>query len=272
MKNLKKLMERREELKQQLAALVDAADQEERAMTEEETRAFDAAEKEIQDIDDTLAREERARNIPTVQQPTEQHEMTVEERAAAEEKAFADFIMNRAIENRAGEIQLTQGNNGSIVPTTIANRIIKAVRDMVPFLQLADVVYTNGKLSVPVYGEDTTNYIDADYVDEGTDLTDNIGKFTTIDLTGFVIGALALVSPMEQSECEGALSAAKAAAGAYTGLDMEKTELEDLAYAVKVMAAEMIDNRQITAQYTGKNPMVMQILDLHSTNLLPSEG
>ena len=52
---------------------------------------------------------------------------------------------------------------------------------------------------------------------------------------------------------------------------MEKTELEDLAYAVKVMAAEMIDNRQITAQYTGKNPMVMQILDLHSTNLLPSE-
>ena len=80
------------------------------------------------------------------------------------------------------------------------------------------------------------------------------------------------LSPMEQSEGEGALSAAKAAAGAYTGLDMEKTELEDLAYAVKVMAAEMIDNRQITAQYTGKNPMVMQILDLHSTNLLPSEG
>lgn len=80
------------------------------------------------------------------------------------------------------------------------------------------------------------------------------------------------LSPMEQLECEGALLAAKAAAGAYTGLDMEKTELEDLAYAVKVMAAEMIDNRQITAQYTGKNPMVMQILDLHSTNLLPSEG
>lgn len=80
------------------------------------------------------------------------------------------------------------------------------------------------------------------------------------------------LSDLEKQECEGALAAAKAAAGAYTGLDMEKTELEDLAYAVKVMAAEMIDNRQITAQYTGKNPMVMQILDLHSTNLLPSEG
>ena len=194
MKNLKKLMERREELKKKLAELVDTADNEERAMTEEETKDFDAAEKEIKEIDATIAREERARNIPTVQQPAENHEMTQEERAAADEKAFADFIMNRVTENRAGEIQLTQGNNGSIVPTTIANRIIKSVRDMVPFLQLSDVIYTNGKLSVPVYGEDSTNYIKADYVDEGTELTDNIGKFTTIDLTGYVVGALALVS------------------------------------------------------------------------------
>ena len=194
MKNLKKLMERREELNKKLAELVDAADNEERAMTEEETKDFDAAEKEIKEIDATIAREERARNIPTVQQPNENHEMTQEERAAADEKAFADFIMNRVTENRAGEIQLTQGNNGAIVPTTIANRIIKSVRDMVPFLQLSDVIYTNGKLSVPVYGEDSTNYIKADYVDEGTELTDNIGKFTTIDLTGYVVGALALVS------------------------------------------------------------------------------
>ena len=194
MKNLKKLMERRAELKKQLDDLVAKADAEERAMSEDETKEFDAAEKEIKEIDATLDREERARGITEVQQPTEIHEMTQEERAAADEKAFADFIMNRVTENRAGEIQLTQGNNGAIVPTTIANRIIKSVRDMVPFLQLSDVVYTNGKLSVPVYGEDSTNYIKADYVDEGTELTDNIGKFTTIDLTGYVVGALALVS------------------------------------------------------------------------------
>lgn len=194
MKNLKKLMERRAELKKQLDDLVAKADAEERAMSEDETKEFDAAEKEIKEIDATLNREERARGITEVQQPTETHEMTQEERAAADEKAFADFIMNRVTENRAGEIQLTQGNNGAIVPTTIANRIIKAVRDMVPFLQLSDVIYTNGKLSVPVYSEDSTNYIKADYVDEGTDLTDNIGKFTTIDLTGYVVGSLALVS------------------------------------------------------------------------------
>ena len=68
------------------------------------------------------------------------------------------------------------------------------------------------------------------------------------------------LSVLEQRECEDALAAAKAAAA----------EQEDLAYAVKVLAAEMIDNHQITTQYTGKNPVAMQIMDLHSTNLLPS--
>jgi len=78
------------------------------------------------------------------------------------------------------------------------------------------------------------------------------------------------LADLEKRECEDALAAAKAVAGSYTGLDIEKAEHEDLAYAVKVLAAEMIDNHQITTQYTGKNPVAMQILDMHSTNLLPS--
>lgn len=78
------------------------------------------------------------------------------------------------------------------------------------------------------------------------------------------------LTDLEKQECEAALAAAKAVAGGYTGLDMATTEHEDLTYAVKVLAAEMIDSHQITSQYTGKNPVAMQIMDLHSTNLLPS--
>ena len=78
------------------------------------------------------------------------------------------------------------------------------------------------------------------------------------------------LSVEEVSECEDALAAAKAVVGSYTGINLATTEHEDLTYAVKVLAAEMIDNHQITAQYTGKNPVAMQIMDLHSTNLLPS--
>lgn len=79
------------------------------------------------------------------------------------------------------------------------------------------------------------------------------------------------LSDLEKMECADALEASTAAACAYTGLDTKGMEsYPDITYAIKVMAAEMLDNHQISAQYTGKNPLVYQILDMHSTNLLPS--
>lgn len=197
--NLKKLTERRAALMTQLDRMVQTCETETRAFNEEETNSYNDILTEVRSIDTTLdAADDAARlekkDARPVTGPEKHSDENQEERAAAEEKAFSDFILDRQAELRSNEIQLTQGNNGSIVPVTIANRIITAVRDMVPFLQLADVVTTNGKLSVPVYGEDSTNYIKADFVDEGTELTDNVGKFTTIDLTGYVLGALALVS------------------------------------------------------------------------------
>ena len=76
----------------------------------------------------------------------------------------------------------------------------------------------------------------------------------------------------ERAGCEAALSAARSYCAAYAGIDLDTVAFEDVAYAVCVAAAEMLDNRQMTAQYTGRNPTVMQILDMHSTNLLPSVG
>ena len=72
-----------------------------------------------------------------------------------------------------------------------------------------------------------------------------------------------------QSEVDMALKAAKGFVQNYTGTDFEKNISEDLAVAVLVVGAEMLDNRQMTAQYSTQNPMVMQILNLHSENLLP---
>lgn len=196
--DLKSLTEQREDLCNKLQAVLDAAKAEERAMTEEEENLFNELEAKIKAIDATIKAEERARdlslNVLSNKRKKEVEEQNEEEQLDAEERAFVAYIRDNQAELRAGEIQLTQGNNGVIVPSRIANKIIVAVRDMVPYLTICDVITTNGKLSVPVYGEDSTNYINADYVDEGKDLTDNVGKFTTIDLTGYVIGALALVS------------------------------------------------------------------------------
>ena len=192
--NLKLLLEKRATKQAEMKALIDGANAEERAMNTEEIESFEKLEAEIRELDATIKAIQTQRELEDEtpqEEEEEKEERSLEER---EIEAFERFIRGNAEEIRSGEIQLTQGANGSIVPTTIANRIIKAVRDKVPYLTLADVVNTNGKLSVPVYGEDSTNYINADYVDEGTALTDNIGKFTTVDITGFVLGALSLVS------------------------------------------------------------------------------
>ena len=90
MTNLKALMERREELRQNMETLVSTADTECRAMTEEETAQFDAAESEIRAIDAPIEREERTRGVPNLPTPT-----AAEERAAAEESAFVDYVLGR---------------------------------------------------------------------------------------------------------------------------------------------------------------------------------
>lgn len=200
MKKLKALIEKRNDNLEAMGKMLDACEAEQRAFTEEEQQRYDDLMTETRSLTATIHAAEQAEEMQMTHeidpegQPAEaRSQEATSPQEQAEARAFTDYVLGRAGENRAA-IQLTQGNNGTIVPTTIANRIIKKVRDMVPFLQLADVISTNGKLSVPVYGEDATNYIKADYVDEGTDLTDNVGKFTTIDLTGYVVGALALVS------------------------------------------------------------------------------
>ena len=57
MTNLKALMERREELRQNMETLVSTADTECRAMTEEEAAQFDAAENELMTRPETARRQ-----------------------------------------------------------------------------------------------------------------------------------------------------------------------------------------------------------------------
>ena len=197
--NLKELLEKRNALQEDMKKLIANAETEKRTLNDDEVKTFNEKDSEIRSINDTINAilttrkldEENNNNIINNANDSNENR-SVEER---ELESFENFVSN-VIENRDDptNIQLTQGANGSIVPLTIANRIIKGVRDTVPFLQFADVITTNGTLAVPVYTEDSTNAINADYLTEGNSLTDNVGKFTSVNLTGYVIGALALIS------------------------------------------------------------------------------
>lgn len=187
---LKKLHEQREDLQNQLDALVSAAETENRAMTAEETAEFDRIEGEIRALDDTIARAERARSMTR----PEAAPSSEEERAQAEEKEFVDYVMGRIQEMRAGEQNVTMDNNGAIIPVTIANRIIKAVKDRCPILAGATLYAVKGTLKVPVWGKaNSTHDIAVGYHAEFSELVADAGKFTSVDLGGYLIGALTLI-------------------------------------------------------------------------------
>lgn len=114
--------------------------------------------------------------------------------AELEARAFAGYVRGTLTEMRAGEQNFNVGNNGAIIPASIADRIIDAVRDMCPILAGADVYHVNGTLKIPVYGKaNTTHDITVAYGADFSELTADAGAFTSVELTGYLMGALTLV-------------------------------------------------------------------------------
>ncbi len=189
---LKKLHEQREEKTQAMQAILDKAKTEERAMNEEEQTTFANLEKEIANIDNTIAAEERTlQNAP--KQKTQMGRSNAETTAEMEERAFVDFVM-KAVEQRDGEQNLEAGTNGAIIPTSIANRIIKTVKDRCTILERATLYHVNGTVKVPVWGDANGHNIKVAFVEEFQELVADAGKFMTVDLSGHLLGALSLIS------------------------------------------------------------------------------
>ena len=76
--------------------------------------------------------------------------------------------------------------------------------------------------------------------------------------------------PEEQQEVAMILDMAVSYCGSFAGLDMNADQPDAILYAVLAVGAEMYENRQMTQQYSTQNPTVLQILAMHSTNLLPT--
>lgn len=188
--NFKKLIEQRNAKLEEMKNLVGAAETETRALTEEESTKFANLEKEIRSLDTTInsimaQRELEARGY----KDKTPEEKTTEE---TETRAFECYI--RGQETRAGEQNVTMGNNGAVVPTTIANKIINAIKDISTVFSRATMYAVKGTLKIPVYGNaNTTHNITVGYQEEFTELTADAGKFTSVDLGGYLAGALSLI-------------------------------------------------------------------------------
>ena len=157
-------------------------------MTDEEETRFEAIKSEIKKIDKTLAAIEEERALNNKEQRNKE---TAKEK---EERTFEAFIRGQVSETRSGEQNVTIGNNGAIIPVTIANRIIKEVKDISPILSRATLYSVKGTLKIPVWSKaNTTHDITVGYQEEFTELTADAGKFTSVDLSGYLAGALSLI-------------------------------------------------------------------------------
>jgi HK97 family phage major capsid protein len=197
--NQKELLEKKNDLITRAETTLNKAKAEKRELTDAEMAELaeirDNVRKIVKalDLDDFFDREGENTRKPAAVEETKVggEEQVDEDRACKEERAFANFI--RGINLNTRENNMTFGDNGAVVPTTIANRIIKKVYDICPILERSTKYNVKGTLELPYYDVNTTT-ITVAYKDEFSALTSASGTFNSITLTGYLAGALTKIS------------------------------------------------------------------------------
>lgn len=187
----KQLIEKRNALIEEMEKLVEACETETRAFNEDENKRYEEITKELNDLDATLKAADELdekRSYQPVEKPDE-----TKDRAELEERAFESYIRGTLdLETRA-DVNLTKSDNGAVIPSSIANKIIEKVKEMSPLFAMATHYNVGGTLTIPSYDE-STQKITMAYATEFTTIDSTSGKFTSISLTGFLAGARSLVS------------------------------------------------------------------------------
>lgn len=187
----KQLIEKRNALIEEMEKMVEACETETRAFNEDENKRYEEITKELNDLDATLKAADELdekRSYQPVEKPDE-----TKDRADLEERAFESYIRGTLdLETRA-DVNLTKSDNGAVIPSSIANKIIEKVKEMSPLFAMATHYNVGGTLTIPSYDE-STQKITMAYATEFTAIDSTSGKFTSISLTGFLAGARSLVS------------------------------------------------------------------------------
>lgn len=186
--NEKELVETRNAKVAQMENILNTAKVGNRAVTDEENAKFENLEKEVKNIDRTIALNERMQNVSLREVPKTEvamAEMTNEEKDA---KVFENMIRNYK-----NETFTTKADGQATIPSTIASKIIDKVVEISPIFRLADRYNIKGKITLPKYNSQTST-LSMQYVTEGTSATPNELKLTNIELDGYLASTLSYVS------------------------------------------------------------------------------
>lgn len=195
---IKKLTEDKNDLITRADEIVNKAEAETRELTPDEAAELAEIRDDVRKIKDQLGLLKEVKDME--KEGVEPAKVEVEqdgdkEIELKETRAFEDYIRSEVLNERSDNTPLSKGSNGAVIPTTIAKRIIRKLYDISPILEKSTKYNGKGNLQIPYYGEDSTNLINVAFQGaEFTKLSANSGKFTSINLGGFVAGALSLIS------------------------------------------------------------------------------
>ena len=199
-KNVKAKTEQMNDLITRAESIVNTAEAEKRELTPDEAQELAEIRDDVKAIKDFLgvakdldeasaeARQESA--CGTNDERSVQGNVSDSE--ALEIRAFENYVRGVVTNTRDGELK--PANNGAIIPKTIAKKIVELVYDVCPILDKSEKYNVKGKLEIPVYPADSATQITVAFASEFSPLSSSTGNFTTIELSGYLAGALTKIS------------------------------------------------------------------------------
>ena len=193
----KELNEKKNDLITRAEEVLNKAKGEKRELTPDEAQELAEIRDDVRKIKETLElkgffdKEGGEKPVEKVEIEKEVEETRALEEA--DEKAFESYIRGTFTNERATNLTPAANSGGVTIPQTIANRIIKKVYDLCPILERSTKYNVKGKLELPYYDESTQS-ITVGWATEFQELESNVGKFTSVELTGYLAGALSLIS------------------------------------------------------------------------------
>ena len=166
--NIKKLKEDKQAKIAEMDAILNTVKQETRAFTAEEDKKYITLEEEVRALDKTIKRlMENSKKIE-------------KKRNVMDNKELLEQELRKLI---SGEIRaITAGNNGGIIPTTLAEEVVKKLEERADLFSLVRMFTpTAGTLSIPVEKE---CFLGVDAYEElaKTDENDINDLFDTVEL------------------------------------------------------------------------------------------
>ena len=186
---MNKLTEKRNTLYAQAQELVNKAESEERAFSEEEKTSYQELVAEIRSLDEQIQADTEFRALAL----KKADKVPDSDKEQQELRAFEAFIRGEKETRDATPVNMTYGANGAVIPDTIMNKVIDKVVEISPLFAAATKYAVKGDITIPKIDRSTGDIAVA-FSAEFSTLTANGFKFGSITLSGHLAAALVLIS------------------------------------------------------------------------------